>query len=184
MYLCIYIVTHLHTVYLNWLQAVFESNSRGDWTWWLSEHRDTLRGIDPARLEVHLAATIARTWGPWSSESRDTLGGRNRVSLGMHLVTMIEWVWRYTPGPWWSDLGGRNWVCLELNMEAVFERVWRITWRRWTSEIGHVLGCGWRTARQMLWHNWSVWQLATVGMWRGDILFELPWRAGWWRSIV
>jgi hypothetical protein len=28
MYACIYIATHLHTVYLDWLQAVLESNSR------------------------------------------------------------------------------------------------------------------------------------------------------------
>jgi len=28
MYLCIYIATHLHTVYLHWLQAVLESNWR------------------------------------------------------------------------------------------------------------------------------------------------------------
>jgi len=28
MYLCIYIVTHLHTIYLEWLQVVLESNSR------------------------------------------------------------------------------------------------------------------------------------------------------------
>jgi len=28
MYLCIYIATHLHTVYLDWLQAVLERNSR------------------------------------------------------------------------------------------------------------------------------------------------------------
>ena len=28
MYLCIYIATHLHTVYLNWVQAVLESISR------------------------------------------------------------------------------------------------------------------------------------------------------------
>jgi len=28
MYLCIYIVTHLHTIYLDWLQVVLESNSR------------------------------------------------------------------------------------------------------------------------------------------------------------
>jgi len=27
-YLCTYIATHLHTVYLDWLQAVLESNSR------------------------------------------------------------------------------------------------------------------------------------------------------------
>jgi hypothetical protein len=27
-YLCIYIATHLHTIYLDWLQAVLESNSR------------------------------------------------------------------------------------------------------------------------------------------------------------
>ena len=28
MYLCIYIATHQHTLYLDWLQAVLESNSR------------------------------------------------------------------------------------------------------------------------------------------------------------
>jgi hypothetical protein len=27
-HLCIYIATHLHTVYLDWLQVVLESNSR------------------------------------------------------------------------------------------------------------------------------------------------------------
>jgi hypothetical protein len=27
MYLCIYIATHLHTVNMDWLQAVLESNS-------------------------------------------------------------------------------------------------------------------------------------------------------------
>jgi hypothetical protein len=27
-HLCIYIATHLHTVYLDWLQAVLETNSR------------------------------------------------------------------------------------------------------------------------------------------------------------
>jgi hypothetical protein len=28
MYLCIHIVTHLHTIYLDWVQEVLESNSR------------------------------------------------------------------------------------------------------------------------------------------------------------
>jgi hypothetical protein len=28
MYLCIYIATHLHTIYLDWLQAVYQKNSR------------------------------------------------------------------------------------------------------------------------------------------------------------
>ena len=28
MYLCIYIVTHLHTIYLEWLQVVLDSNLR------------------------------------------------------------------------------------------------------------------------------------------------------------
>jgi len=31
MYLCIYIATHQHTLYLDWLQAVLESNSRCAW---------------------------------------------------------------------------------------------------------------------------------------------------------
>jgi len=82
MYLCIYIATHLHTLYLDWLKAVLESNSRCAWKWRLSELRDILRGRDRASLEMHLEAVIERiwryTWRPWSSEFGD-----------MHLEAMI-----------------------------------------------------------------------------------------------
>jgi len=52
-YLCIYIATDLHTIYLDWLQSVIESNSWCAWKSRSSEHRDTLRGHDGARLEMH-----------------------------------------------------------------------------------------------------------------------------------
>jgi len=44
MYLCIDIATHLHMVYLDWLQAVLESNLRCAWKWQSSELRYILRG--------------------------------------------------------------------------------------------------------------------------------------------
>jgi len=122
MYLCIYIATHLHTVYLDWQQAVLESNSRCVWKWRSSELRDTLRGRVRASLEMHF-------------------GGRNRANLEMHLQATIEWVWRCNWRPWSSDfgdaLGGRNWASLEIHLKAVIERVWRCTWRPWSSEFGH-----------------------------------------------
>jgi len=153
MYLCIYIATHLHTLYLDWLQAVLESNSRCAWKWRASELRDILRGRDRASLEMHLEAVIERdwrcTWRPCSCE----LASHNRASLKTHL-------------------------------EAVIERVWRCTWRPWSREIGPVLGSGRWTAPRVMRLYSSVSYLATVGMWQCDFIFELSWRAGWWRSIV
>jgi len=68
-HLCIYLATHLHTVNLDWLQAVLESNSRSAWKWRSSELRATLRGCDRATLELHLEEVIERvwrcTWMPW-----------------------------------------------------------------------------------------------------------------------
>jgi len=64
MYLCIYIATHLHTLYLDWLQAVLGSNSRCAWKWRSSELRDIPRGCDRASLEMHLEAMLVRTCRP------------------------------------------------------------------------------------------------------------------------
>jgi len=61
-YICIYIATHLHTIYLDWLQAVLGGNSRCPWKWWSSELRDTLWGHDWASLEMHMEAVIEHIW--------------------------------------------------------------------------------------------------------------------------
>jgi len=60
-HLCIYIATHLHTVYLDWLQAVLESNLRCAWTWSLTENKDALWDHDRATLEMHLEAMMMQT---------------------------------------------------------------------------------------------------------------------------
>jgi len=69
-HLCIYIATHLHTVYQEWLQAVLNSNSRCAWNQRLSELRDTLR--------------------PWWSKFVDALRGGNWAYLEIHFEAMIE----------------------------------------------------------------------------------------------
>jgi len=61
-HLCIYIAAHLHTGYLDWLQAVLESNSRRSWKWWSSKLRDKLRGRGQVNMAMHLEAVIMRTW--------------------------------------------------------------------------------------------------------------------------
>jgi len=98
MYLCIYIATHLHTVYLDWLQAVLEKISRYAWEWRSSELRDTLWGHDRATFEMHLEVIIdfiwRYTWGPRSSEPRCTLSDRDRANMEMHLQVMIMRTWR------------------------------------------------------------------------------------------
>jgi len=127
MYLCIYIATHLQTVYQDWLQAVLESHSRCPWEWWPSELRDTLRGCDWASEEMHLEAVIQRIWRynwmPWLSEFG-----------AMHLEAVIEGVWRYTWRRWSSEFGdapgGHNRASCEIHLEAVMERDWTCTWRR------------------------------------------------------
>jgi len=83
MYLCIYIDTYLHTVYLDWQHAVIVSNSR-------------CRPEDDDRVnsEIHLEAVIERVWRcnwrPRLSELRHALGGCDRASLEMQLETEIE----------------------------------------------------------------------------------------------
>jgi len=110
-HLSIYTATHLHIVYLDWQQAVLESNSRCAWKWGSSELRDILRGHDRAGLERHWEAMIVRTCRPYSSMFEDTLGGHDLASLGMHLEAVIERVCRYT-------------------LEAMIKRNWTSTWRR------------------------------------------------------
>ena len=80
MYQCIYIATHLHRIYLDWLQAVLVSISRCAWKW------------QSSASEIHYEAVIEQvcrcTWMPWSCE----LGGPNRASLEIHLEAVIKWV--------------------------------------------------------------------------------------------
>jgi len=67
--LCMYISTHLHTVYLHWLRVVLESDLRCDRKWQFSELRDTVTGCDQANLEMHLDPAMQHiatdTWRPW-----------------------------------------------------------------------------------------------------------------------
>jgi len=91
MYQCIYIATHLHTIYLDWLQAVLESNLWCTWKWPLSELRDTHPGRDQASLEMHMEKVIKHirryTARECSSEIRNALRDRVRASLEMHLAS-------------------------------------------------------------------------------------------------
>jgi len=66
-YLCIYIATHAHRVYLDWMQGQHERNSRCARRW-PSTLRNTLRARNHASLENHLEAMIVRTWRSSSSE--------------------------------------------------------------------------------------------------------------------
>jgi len=110
MYLCINIATRLHTVYLDCLQTVLESNLRGAWKWWSSELRDKLQGRNQASLEMHLGAEIEHiswyTWRPWSSVFADTHAGHDRVNLEMHVR-------------------GRDQASFEIHLEPVILQEWR-----------------------------------------------------------
>jgi len=148
MYLCIYIATYLHTVYLDWPHVVIEKNSRCAWRWQSSELRDALRDRNRATLEMHLEAVIERVWRciwrPRLSELRDALGGRDRARLEMHFEANIKWTQRCTPRAWWSEFGdairGWDWLNSEMHSEAVIERVKRYTWRPRLSELSVALG--------------------------------------------
>jgi len=131
-HLCIYISTHLHTVYLDWLQAVLESDSRCTQKWQSSELSDTLHASDQTSLEMHFEAVIERIWRCtsrlWLREHRE------------HLEIVIEWIWRCTWWVWSCKLGGRDQASLEILLEAVIKRVWRCTWRSSSSRFGYTLG--------------------------------------------
>ena len=72
MYLCIYIATHLHTLYLNWLHG-------GAWE----------------QFEMRLRMTIewAQRYTPrlWSSDFGDALWDGNWAYLAIHLEAVIKW---------------------------------------------------------------------------------------------
>ena len=71
-YLCNYIATHLHTLYLDWLQAVLDD-----------------------QFEVCLKMTIEWTqrYTPrtWSSDFGYSVGGGNWADLEIHLEAVIDW---------------------------------------------------------------------------------------------
>jgi len=119
MYLCIYIATYLHTVYLDWPHAVIVNNLRFAWRWRLSELRNTLRGRDLASLEMQLETEIEWTQRctgrPWSIEIGDAPGGHDRANVEMHFEAVIEWVWRCN----WR----RRFRELRDALRAVIERV-------------------------------------------------------------
>jgi len=136
MYLCIYIATHLDTVYLDWLQAVLESSWRCAWQWRLGELRVTLWGRDRASLEIHLQALIewisrcSPTW--WSCVIGDLLGSNACANL----EAVIDRIWRYTRRPWSSEFGDALGEHDHANLKAVTERVWIWTCRPWLCELG------------------------------------------------
>jgi len=72
-HLCVYIATHLHMEYLDWLQRAFESNLRCAWTWRLRELKHTLWGHDPASWRC--------TWRLWLTNIGDALGGNDHGSF-------------------------------------------------------------------------------------------------------
>jgi hypothetical protein len=142
MYLCIYIGTHLHAVYQNWLLAVLPSKLRyalksqsswlrdilrgGDWAS-LEMHREKiimqLEGCDQARLEMQLETMMPRAlrgvWRSWSSECVDSLGGHDRANSGGCVDAVIERVSRFSWRLWLWDRGGRNRATLEDYLEVV-----------------------------------------------------------------
>jgi len=131
MYLCIYIATHLHTLYLDWLRS--------------AEYLLPVTlcpSVPPESpyncrrsLKIYL---IELVW--------DALGDGDRVNSEMHLETEIEWTQRSTWRPGSSEFGDALGGHDRANLQAVIERVWRYTWRPWSSEFGDTL-CGRDPAR-------------------------------------
>jgi len=84
-HLSIYIATHLHTVYLDWLQVLLESNSRCAWKCQSSELTNKLQGRDRASVEMHLAGVIECIWRYtsrlWLSDLTDARWDHDRASL-------------------------------------------------------------------------------------------------------
>jgi len=144
-HLCIYIATHLHMIYLDWLQAVLQRDSRCAWRWRSSELRDTPWRLDQASLGMHLKAVVKCIWRyssrPWSSELRDALWDHDRASLEMHLEAIMERGWRYIWRPCSSEFGDINlwrpWSCELGGCDGVSLEI--CTWRPWSSEFGDAL---------------------------------------------
>jgi len=130
MYLCIYIATHLQTLYLDWLQAVI------------------LRGRD--RILPVTLSTFVTPVSPYNRHRSlkmylielvwDALGDVDRVNSEMHLEAVIErvWIctWRLRSSELGDALGDVDRVNSEMQLEAVIERVWRCTWRPCSCELG------------------------------------------------
>jgi len=150
MYLCIYIATYLHTVYLDWQHTVIVLRYPC-----ISVHLPSLinhvvRCCHSVRWELHFEAEIEWTQRctgrPGSRELRDALRGHDRANL----EAVIERVWRYTWRLWLSEFGDALGRHDRAKLEAVIERVWIYTRRPWSSEIGWVLGGGRWTAHPVL----------------------------------
>jgi len=124
MYLCIYIATHLHTLYLDWLRSA---------EYILPVTLSTsVTPVSPYNRRRSLNIySIERVW--------DALGDGDWVNSEMHLEAVIEWVWSCTWRPWSCELAGHNRASLEIHLEGVIERVWRCTWRPWSREFGDAL---------------------------------------------
>jgi len=125
--------------YLDWLQAVLESNSRCAWKWISTELRDTLQGCDRASLEMHFEALIERVWRctlrPWSGEWGDAIGGRDHANL----EAINEQAWRCTLRPWSSEFGDELWGHDRASLEMQLETVIVPTWRPESGEFGDAL---------------------------------------------
>jgi len=166
MYLCIYIDTHLHTAYLDWLNAVLQSNSRCTGKWgssrpryiprpWSTEFGDAIGDQDWVNWEMHWEAEVEWTQrctlGPWSSQFGDALWGCDPSSVETQLETEVEWTRTYTPRPWSSEVGDAIGDLRSVNsamlLEAVIERVWRCTWRMFSSKFGDALVAGYWEAQ-------------------------------------
>jgi len=89
-----YIATHLHKVYMDWMQVVLESNWRLACRRQPCELRGTVRCHYGMNLQMHLEAILEWLW---------RYAGRLRSSYSkLHLEAVIKWVW----GCWW-----RPWSC-------------------------------------------------------------------------
>jgi len=108
-HLCIYIATHLHTVYLDWQQVEHKGDARCAWKSWLGEFRDTLQGRYWVSIEVDLEAVIKcswrYTWRPSCSKFGDTFrrpssgeispvlgGGWWTVHPVLSLYSLVSWL--------------------------------------------------------------------------------------------
>ena len=140
MYPCIYIATHLHTVYLECVQAGLGSNWRCGWKRRSSEFGDTL---DRANLEAIIERVQRYTWRPSSSEFGDTLAGRNRANVAIHLEVVIEWLG--------DALGGNNRAGSEIQLESAIVRTWRPQLRELEDTLGGRDRASWRCT----WRPWS-----------------------------
>jgi len=154
MYQWIYIATNLHTVDLDCLQAVLESNPRCTWRWQSSDLREANEGCAWGSLVMHWEPMIMQICkGDWRDFGQ-TLGGWDLVNVEMCSKAVLEPVWRCTRRPWTSGIreepGGSRW-----------EAHW-VLMRLYS----------------------SVSQLATMGIWYGDFTNRLTWRAGWWQSSL